>query len=60
MRALRRNIHTLDFRTLPRTRVAVGSPICKESSPAGGNATPRRQLDWDDVAGDDGQDDEWR
>jgi DNA (cytosine-5)-methyltransferase 1 len=60
VRALRRNIHTLDFRTLPRTRVAVGSPICTESTPAGGNPTPKRQEDLDDAAEDDGQErDEW-
>lgn len=60
VRALRRNIHTLDFRTIPRTSVAVGSPICKEATPAGGNPAPKRQDDLDDAAKDDGQEkDEW-
>ncbi|MEV7304321.1 DNA cytosine methyltransferase [Streptomyces clavifer] len=33
------DINNLDFRHIPRTRVLVGSPICKEVAPAGGNST---------------------
>ncbi|MEW1761628.1 DNA cytosine methyltransferase [Streptomyces cyaneofuscatus] len=33
------DINNLDFRHVPRTRIAVGSPICKEVSPAGRNST---------------------
>lgn len=37
------DITNLDFRSIPRTRVLVGSPICTEISPAGGNPTAPRQ-----------------
>ncbi|MFE1478543.1 hypothetical protein ACFW6N_32425 [Streptomyces cyaneofuscatus] len=33
------DMNNLDFRHIPRTRIAVGSPICKEVSPAGRNST---------------------
>ncbi|MFD7972965.1 hypothetical protein ACFV5D_30525, partial [Streptomyces clavifer] len=33
------DINNLDFRHIPRTRVLVGCPICKEVAPAGGNST---------------------
>jgi DNA (cytosine-5)-methyltransferase 1 len=46
------DIANLDFRSVPRTDVLVGSPICTEVSPEGRNATPRRQLCLDE-AGDD-------
>ncbi|MFJ2833611.1 DNA cytosine methyltransferase [Streptomyces sp. NPDC087263] len=41
VRALCENIHTLNMRQLPYARVLVGSPICKESAPAGGNSAPQ-------------------
>jgi DNA (cytosine-5)-methyltransferase 1 len=46
------DINNLDMRTLPHTRYLVGSPICKEAAPAGGNAIPQMQeslLDQDDT-----------
>lgn len=42
VRGLRCNINNLDFRSVPRTDILVGSPICTEISPAGRNATPKR------------------
>lgn len=35
------DINQLDMRRLPRTRVLTGSPICTETSPAGGRARAR-------------------
>ncbi|MFI5987107.1 DNA cytosine methyltransferase [Streptomyces sp. NPDC051555] len=35
------NIHALDMRKLPHAQVLVGSPICTEAAPAGGNSAPR-------------------
>lgn len=43
IRPLRCDITNLDFRSTPKSNVLVGSPICTEISPAGGNATPKRQ-----------------
>ncbi|MGW6290693.1 DNA cytosine methyltransferase [Streptomyces sp. NPDC055107] len=43
IRYSRCDINNLDFRSIPRTRVAVGSPICKEASPAGRNSTSSQQ-----------------
>jgi len=37
------DINNYDMRALPKTDVLVGSPICKEGSPAGGNPTPKTQ-----------------
>ncbi|WP_162890216.1 DNA cytosine methyltransferase [Streptomyces olivoreticuli] len=51
------NINGLDMRRLPRARVLVGSPICTESSPSGGRATPKSQLSLDDAV-DDSETDE--
>ncbi|MEV4500902.1 DNA cytosine methyltransferase [Streptomyces klenkii] len=51
------NINGLDMRRLPRARVLVGSPICTESSPSGGHATPKVQLSLDDAV-DDNETDE--
>ncbi|XXZ47551.1 DNA cytosine methyltransferase (plasmid) [Streptomyces cavourensis] len=42
------DINNLDFRRIPRTRVAVGSPICKETSPAGRNSTASQERDVED------------
>ncbi|MFF8910553.1 DNA cytosine methyltransferase [Streptomyces olivaceoviridis] len=42
------DINNLDFRSLPRTDILVGSPICTEISPAGRNATPREQDSLDE------------
>ncbi|MEV7304320.1 DNA cytosine methyltransferase [Streptomyces clavifer] len=39
------DINNYDMRRLPRTDVLFGSPICKEASPAGGNAAERTQLE---------------
>lgn len=39
------DINNYDMRRLPRTDVLFGPPICKESSPAGGNAVERTQLE---------------
>lgn len=41
VRAECENVHTLDMRRLPPARVLVGSPICKEAAPAGGNSAPQ-------------------
>ncbi|MEU0074127.1 DNA cytosine methyltransferase [Streptomyces sp. NPDC006332] len=41
VRAECENVHTLDMRRLPYARVLVGSPICKEAAPAGGNSAPQ-------------------
>ncbi|MEJ8640193.1 DNA cytosine methyltransferase [Streptomyces sp. MS2.AVA.5] len=38
------DINNLDFRDIPRSRVLVGSPICKEVSPAGRNSTASQQT----------------
>ncbi|MGP3750045.1 DNA cytosine methyltransferase [Streptomyces sp. IBSNAI001] len=35
------DVHNLDMRTLPKARTLVGSPICTEVAPAGGNSAPR-------------------
>lgn len=37
------DINNLDFRDIPRSRVLVGSPICKEVAPAGRNSTASQQ-----------------
>lgn len=42
-RALQADINNLDMRSLPETDALVGSPICKEVSPAGGNARPKKK-----------------
>ncbi|MFF4408421.1 DNA cytosine methyltransferase [Streptomyces sp. NPDC001407] len=52
VRARQENIHSLDMRQLPEARALVGSPICFEASPNGGQATPRTQLSLDDAAED--------
>ncbi|MCQ1581209.1 DNA cytosine methyltransferase [Streptomyces parvus] len=44
VRYSRCDINNLDFRSIPRTRVAVGSPICKEASPAGRNSTASQRY----------------
>ncbi|CAM5315075.1 DNA cytosine methyltransferase [Streptomyces abikoensis] len=49
VRGVLENIHTLDMRRLPRARVLVGSPICKEASPSGGRAAPKAQLTLDEA-----------
>ncbi|MGW0865770.1 DNA cytosine methyltransferase [Streptomyces sp. NPDC002611] len=38
------DIHAFDKRSLPRTRVLWGSPICTEISPAGGRKRTRGQI----------------
>jgi DNA (cytosine-5)-methyltransferase 1 len=53
VRRLRCDINNLDFRHIPRSQVLVGSPICKEASPAGGNATPKPQPEPSDAEDDD-------
>lgn len=40
-------IQTIDMRTLPSCEVLVGSPICWESTPAGGNSKARVQDELD-------------
>jgi len=55
VRRLRCDINNLDFRRIPRSQVLAGSPICKEASPAGGNATPKQRPELEDAAGDDDQ-----
>ncbi|NUU23321.1 MAG: DNA cytosine methyltransferase [Streptomycetaceae bacterium] len=45
LRAMRCDINNLDFRSIPRTAVLEGSPICTELSPAGRNSTERKQLE---------------
>ncbi|XXZ47549.1 DNA cytosine methyltransferase (plasmid) [Streptomyces cavourensis] len=39
------DVNNYDMRRLPRTNVLFGSPICKESSPAGGNAMEAAQME---------------
>lgn len=51
--AKRCDINNLDFRSIPRSHVLVGSPICTEISPAGRNATPRDQESLDVELDDD-------
>ncbi|MFD8118672.1 DNA cytosine methyltransferase [Streptomyces microflavus] len=48
VRYSRCDINNLDFRRIPRTRVAVGSPICKEASPAGRNSTASQEGSMED------------
>jgi DNA (cytosine-5)-methyltransferase 1 len=55
VRAECENVHTLDMRTLPPARVLVGSPICKEVAPAGGNSAPKPATLDDVLAEDDDQ-----
>lgn len=38
------DVNNLDMRRVPAAQLIFASPICTEASPAGGNATPRRQL----------------
>jgi DNA (cytosine-5)-methyltransferase 1 len=38
------DVSNLDFRNLPKTMGLFGSPICQESSPAGGRKRPKRQI----------------
>lgn len=45
---LTEDIHAFDKRSLPRTRVLWGSPICTEISPAGGRKRARGQRALDD------------
>ena len=40
-------IQTIDMRTLPYADVLVGSPICREATPAGGNSKARVQEEFD-------------
>ncbi|MEU1307891.1 DNA cytosine methyltransferase [Streptomyces cinnamoneus] len=56
VRARQENIHILDMRRLPIARTLVGSPICWEVSPGGGNATPKTQMSLDDAAEDNDSD----
>ncbi|MGY0065134.1 DNA cytosine methyltransferase (plasmid) [Streptomyces sp. LZ34] len=46
-RSLCEDVNKLDFRSLPRTRILVGSPICKESAPSGGKSTLKAQAAFD-------------
>jgi DNA (cytosine-5)-methyltransferase 1 len=51
------DIHNIDMRTLPPARILVGSPICTEVAPAGGNSAPKAAtlddvLEPDDPQGD--------
>ncbi|MFE7963401.1 DNA cytosine methyltransferase [Streptomyces cellulosae] len=54
------DIQTIDMRTVPKATVLVGSPICWESTPSGGNASARTQdtLDFDEP-GDKPRRSEW-
>lgn len=56
VRAKRCDINNLDFRNIPRTAILAASPICTEISPAGGNATPQQQGQFEEEA--DGDEDE--
>lgn len=47
MRVREAAIQTIDMRTVPKADVLVGSPICWESTPAGGNSKARTQLEFD-------------
>lgn len=49
------DINNLDFRHIPRTRVLVGSPICKEVAPAGGNSTASQKSVTDRTPRPDGR-----
>lgn len=48
------DINNLDMRSVPAADGLVGSPICTESTPAGGHAAPRLQASLPEQA-DDGQ-----
>lgn len=51
VRSLQCDINNLDFRSVPRTPVLIGSPICTEIAPAGRNASPRIVSTLDDADG---------
>lgn len=45
LRVQRCNINNLDMRSVPRADGIVGSPICWEATPAGGNKAPKAQTE---------------
>lgn len=50
IRAQQADINNLDMRSLPGTDGLVGSPICTEVTPGGGQAAPRLQGEFEDGA----------
>lgn len=53
-------IQTIDMRTLPSCDVLVGSPICRDASPAGGNAKVRVQEEFDVGDGKEAKPSKWQ
>ncbi|MGI5526886.1 DNA cytosine methyltransferase [Streptomyces syringium] len=49
VRGVLENIHLLSMGRLPEAQCLTGSPICKESSPAGGRTAPKAQMTLDDA-----------
>lgn len=45
LRAQQTDINNLDMRSVPRADGIVGSPICWEATPAGGNKAPKAQTE---------------